>query len=116
ADLLQTTELVLSMDPFVRSISVSQRHQLVIDAFATATERWKVCPSADKNEDRLTVQLTELKSKITSAGLKQNPDLVDTAMNLVFGIEQATDGKCGTSSPKDRALLLIAKLHETNER
>lgn len=116
ADLLQTTELVLSMDPFVRRISVSQRHQLVVDAFAIAAERLKTCPAADTAEDHLAAQWTELKSKITRAGLRQNPDLVDTAMNLVFSIEQAADAKCGAASGKDRALLLIAKLHEANER
>ena len=116
SDLLQTTQLVLTMDPFVRSISVSQRHQIVIDAFATAGELLKACPATDTTEDRLAPKWKELKSEVNRVGLKENPDLVDTAMNLVFSVEQAANAKCGAPSGKDRALLLIAKLHEATER
>jgi tetratricopeptide (TPR) repeat protein len=116
ADLLQTTMLVLTMDPFVRHISVSQRHQVVIDAFATAGERLQACPAANSADAHLDTQWKELKPKITRNGLRQNPDLVDTAMNLVFAIEQAASNKCGAPNGKDRALLLISQLHEGNER
>ena len=116
SEMLQTTELVLTMDPFLRRISVSQRHHVVIDAFATAGERIKACPAADTAQDHFDTQWRNLKPQITKVELRQNPDLVDTAMNLVFSIEQAASDKCTAPSGKDRALLLIAKLHEGNER
>jgi len=39
---------------------------------------------------------------------------VETAMDLVFGIERQTSATCGTPAGTDLALLLIAKLHEGN--
>jgi tetratricopeptide (TPR) repeat protein len=122
-DLLNTTNLVLKMDPFLRRISVSQRHQIVIDAFATAGERLKTCTpsstvppnSSAAGQSTLDARWKELKPRITKAGLRQDPDLVDTAMNLVFAIEQA-NAQCSLQTAKDHALLLISQLHESNER
>jgi hypothetical protein len=37
-------------------------------------------------------------------------------MNLVFAIEQAANSQCSESTEKDRALLLVEKLHEGGER
>ncbi len=122
-DLLNTTNLVLKMDPFLRQISVSQRHQIVIDAFSTAGERLKACTlssaaplgSSATSQPTLDARWKELKPRITKAGLRQDPDLVDTAMNLVFAIEHVT-AQCSVQSAKDHALLLISQLHESNER
>jgi len=55
---------------------------------------------------------TTLKPKITALELRRNPDLVDSAMDLVFRIERQTSLVCGTPTGTDLALLLIAKLHE----
>jgi hypothetical protein len=55
-----------------------------------------------------------MKPRITESGLRRDPDLVNTAMELVFGIERQTSSACGAASEKDAALLLIAKLHEGN--
>jgi hypothetical protein len=63
----------------------------------------------------LEARWKELKPRITKAGLRQDPDLVDTAMNLVFAIEQA-NAQCSLQTAKDHALLLISQLHESNER
>jgi hypothetical protein len=52
--------------------------------------------------------------QITERGLRQNPDLVEAAMDLVFDIERKTNAACGTPTGTDLALLLISKLHEGN--
>ena len=114
AELLRAAELVQKMDPFVRRISVSQRRQIVVDAFLTAGERLKSCSAT--NQPALDTRWKELKPQINKSMLKRDPDLVDTAMNLVFDIEQATSENCGVPTGKDHALLLISKLHEGSER
>ena len=52
------------------------------------------------------------KSKMTAWRLQQHPELVETAMNLVFQIERETVTSCEMPSETDTALLLIAKSHE----
>ena len=55
---------------------------------------------------------TELKPRITERGLARDPDLIESAMEVVFEIERETASTCGNPSEADRALLLISKLHE----
>jgi len=96
------------MDPFRRQIPVAQRDRIVMEAFATAGERVKACGGdAQANWAKMSPRITE-------AGLRRNPDLVEAAMDLVFGIERESSASCGSPSGKDAALLLIAKLHEGN--
>ena len=115
-DLLKTSKLVLKMDPFIRQIPMSQRHQIVINAFATAGERLNACPLPATEQPSLDMRWKVMKPQVTVAGLKKNPDLIDTAMNLVFAIEQAASVKCGEPTGKDRVLLLVSRLHEGGDR
>jgi tetratricopeptide (TPR) repeat protein len=123
ADRLKTTELVLKMDPFRRQISVDQRHRIVIEAFAAAGERLNSCAvvgnatgtaSSATAKLRLADEWAQMKPQITEQGLRRNPDLVETAMSLVFDIERQANAACGSSTEIDMALLLISKLHEGN--
>jgi tetratricopeptide (TPR) repeat protein len=117
ADRLAITELVLRMDPYRRHIPAARRDQLVIQAFATAGQRLELClaqagstPPPDLKS--LAEEMAKMKPKVTRVGLRRDPDLPDTAMNLVFSIERQTEASCGTPAGKDLALLLISKLHE----
>jgi tetratricopeptide (TPR) repeat protein len=123
AERLRTTELVLRMDPFRRQISVEQRHRIVVEAFAAAGDRLKSCSavgispgagSAAASQPSLAEQWAKMKLQITQQGLRRDPDLVETAMNLVFDIERQTNAACGSPTGIDMALLLISKLHEGN--
>lgn len=116
-DLLKTTDLVLQMDPFQRQLSMSQRNRIVVEAFATAGQRLKAC-QAQKGSTQQASQAsldqiwTKMKPQIVEWNLRRNPDLVETAMELVFNIERQTNLSCGSPTGIDLALLLIAGLHE----
>jgi tetratricopeptide (TPR) repeat protein len=123
AALLKATELVLKVDPFRRQISVAQRHRIVIQAFAAAGDRLKSCSAVGSSRgtassatslQSLADEWAKLKPEITEQGLRQNPDLVEAAMNLVFDIERQTNAACGPPTGIDMALLLISRLHEGN--
>jgi tetratricopeptide (TPR) repeat protein len=123
AALLKTTELALKVDPFRRNISVAQRHRIVIQAFAAPGERLKSCSAMGSSRgtassatslQSLADEWAKLKPEITEQGLRQNPDLVEAAMNLVFDIERQTNAACGPPTGIDMALLLISRLHEGN--
>ena len=119
---LKTTEEVLRMDPFQRQLSVAQRSRVVIEAFAAAGQRLKSCfgaagsagATSSETASSLADSWTKMKPHITEEGLRRNPDLIESAMELVFDIEHQTNSACGPPSGTDMALLLIARMHEGN--
>jgi tetratricopeptide (TPR) repeat protein len=117
---LKTTELTLQMDPFRRGISVAQRDRIVVAAFENAGERLKACGLADGTaapgnpKSDLRENWTKMKPRITTVGLRRDPDLVESAMDLVFSVERQTSPICSAPTGADMALLLISKLHEGN--
>lgn len=115
---LKLAELVLRMDPFQRGLSDTQRSKIVVAAFAAAGQRLQSCNiqngsiAANPAQPSLAETWKSMKPRISPWGLRHNPDLVETAMDLVFRIERETRSSCGMTSETDTALLLIAKLHE----
>jgi hypothetical protein len=117
-DRLKTTEMVLHLDPYRPDISKTERNRLVMDAFAAAGQRLTSCalpkhvaPSGE-SEPTLSDEWTAMKPRITLARLERDPDLADSAMDLVFRIEKQASTLCGTPAGTDLALLLISRLHE----
>lgn len=115
---LRLSVLVLETDPFQPQVTVANRDRIVIDSFAAAGARLKTCETPGSMTlpaemlTTLTQNWTKLKPQITMRELRRNPDLVSTAMSVVFSIERETHGLCGSPTDTDRALLLIANLHE----
>jgi Tfp pilus assembly protein PilF len=114
---LQTTDLVLQMDPFQRQISAAQRNRIVVKAFAIAGARLKTCAATKSSGSPpapadLMKSWARMKPRITLANLQHDPDLAEAAMSLVFNIERQSAATCGQPAGADLALLLIAKLHE----
>lgn len=114
---LKTTELVLQMDPFQRGLADTRKDQIVADAFAAAGQRLKSCNMQSASfttpvtQPSLAETWQRMKPHISAWGLQRHPELVETAMDLVFRIERET-ASCGVPSETDTALLLVAKLHE----
>jgi tetratricopeptide (TPR) repeat protein len=120
---LKTAALIMQMDPFQRQISVAQRDRIVLQAFSAAGQRLESCSAGGSAKGPATIPVAQpglseewakMKSQITEPGLRRDPDLVNTAMELVFSVERQTSNACGAASETDAALLLIAKLHESN--
>lgn len=117
AALLRSADLVLQLDPF-RSQNYAQRNHIVVEAFAAAGTRIASCSvsgiSADTafRQHQLLDEWNKMKPHINEPHLRQNPDLIEPAMDLVFTIEHYANGYCPTPSDTDAALLLIARLHE----
>jgi tetratricopeptide (TPR) repeat protein len=130
AELLRTAQAAIRMDPFRPQIPDRERDQIVMDAFATAGERLKTCetnaaaiaapgkkPAAGTPNTawrQFSSQWSALQPQVTANSLRQNPDLVNTAMNLAFAIEREAVGACGPATGADQALLLVAGQNEEN--
>ncbi len=114
ANRFKMTEMVLQMDPFRRQISVAERNRAVTQAFAIAGQRLKMCSisAPPGSGPSLSERWESMNPDVREAGLRRNPDLAESAMELVFTIERQTSDACGTPTGPDLALLLIAKLHE----
>lgn len=112
---LHMTEVVLQLDPFRPQIAVAERNRIVVHAFAVAGGRLKACPTQGGAEmQSLTQQWNRLRPRVTERGLRQDPDLVSTAMQLSFSIERQAGTACGAPGDADEALLRIANLREEN--
>jgi len=122
AELLEISNLAVGIDPFDRRLNARARRERVIRAFELARERLMGClpvgpleQGVTAREDDMSYLLEEtrkIETSVTDRGLRQDPDLIDTAMDLVFAIEEAAARTCGTPAGLDRALLLIGRRAE----
>jgi len=119
ASMLDTTNLILSSDPFHRGISDAERNRRIRAAFNLAGARLDQCarlggldlnglPSSSVLAGLQTRYLT-MKPQVNQMGRSAESDLPDTLMDLVFQIEQQTQKECGNAQGIDLALLLIAR-------
>lgn len=106
--------LVLEMDPFRQERKARDREQAVVNAFSTAGKRLNACSVAETSEEKqmLAQRWAGMNPQVTISHLRANPDLMNSAMSLVFRIERETEDMCGGGSDADAALLLIARNHE----
>lgn len=105
---LQSTEQVLKLDPFRPNLSSAERARAAMAAFDTAGDRVKGCPAVGSLESAWT----QMKPNVTAMKLQRDADAVSRVMDVVFQIEKDASAKCGTGSPADAALVLIARQRE----
>lgn len=109
AEMLRTSELVLDNDPFAPALSAAERRRRALRDFQYAARRLQACAQPSGELDALRTRAAKL--RLTPAALARDPDLLDSAMALVFDIESATTRLCGNPQPLDTALQLIARGH-----
>lgn len=119
--LLETTNLLLEINPFDPRLTAEQRNQRVVRAFEQARTRLESCAQErhevlDAEEPQtalqaLYVRTRKLQPQARERTLRRDPDAVAAILNLALEIEQITARSCGPPSGLDRALLLIAEKH-----
>jgi len=126
--LLDSTNLVLSSNPFRSHISDAERNRRITAAFAQAEDRLTACaqqsgidlkPRATPPTSPLPgLQARWLLAK-PDLDLLRSPaetDLPDAIMDVVFQIEQQTATTCGAPQGLDLALLLISQKREATSQ
>ncbi|MGD0567468.1 MAG: tetratricopeptide repeat protein [Candidatus Sulfotelmatobacter sp.] len=122
--LLATTDLVLSANPFHSHVSDAERNRRITAAFVQAENRLTEC--AQQTGVDLKAAATSPASPLLSLQSRwtaTNPDLAhlrspgetdlpDAVMDVVFQIEQQTASICGQPQGFDLALLLISQKRE----
>ncbi len=143
--LLQRTNLVLASDPLERHLPRAQRVQRTLTAFDQAGVRLQQCgapvsfsttPGVQKSADRapassastannnqpahelapLATEWNNLRPRMNSRSLSLNSDLIESAVDLVSRIEQATARSCGPPTGLDWALVQLANYGSEVER
>ena len=123
AQLARTAELVLNFDPFVARIGHEERTRRVLRSVEQAQYRLEKC--AEQVHIDLKVQpatgpvaadyaqVLALKPRMTASVLRRDPDLADSAMDLVFRSEEDAASVCGSAEGADAALLLVGRLYQS---
>lgn len=119
AQLRDTAIEVLEIDPYDRRISAQERRRRAVLDFDHALAQLTACAQAQgvnlkvandtSGLESLYAAAMKMKPQMRESLLRRNPDLVDSAMSLVFQIEQALAQKCAAAGSMDRALLLIGQ-------
>ncbi len=121
AHLLETANLVVSADPYERFLSSEERIRRIMRAYQQAMKRLQQCAEqmarvrerGKQGLQALEENAQELRPKMRPSTLRRNPDLSETAMDIVGEIEEATARQCGPPVGLDQALLLIARKQGT---
>lgn len=124
---METTNLVLAADPFLRRISDAERNRRLITAFNAAADRLQSCADSTNTNlaalsqspndlSALQARVLALKPQLRQLSAAAEMDLPDSIMDLVFLIEQQTAQICGQPSGIDLAYLLISRDRNGVER
>ena len=114
------TDLVMTRDPLRPGLPLRQRQERVMAGFRRALDALDDCamrrPAASQALESLRAEADALKSELTLEKLRRTPESIDTALNLIYRVEQQTMNSCGQGTPFDRALLLIGRRHEADRQ
>ena len=124
--LLDSANVILQTNPFIRRISDAARSRRIVDAYNHAAERLNTCARTkgisltDANSGtplaRLAAQFSAMKPELRRLRSAEETDLPDTIMDLVFQVEQQTAAVCGEPQGIDEALLLICRNREVADQ
>jgi len=111
ASMREIADHVLSDDPLGMRISVVERYRRLVADLSAVSDRLHSClaraPSADV--DAATKSVDGFAMRLRSR--RADPDTLDAGLSVVFKGELAVPSSCGEPSPRDKALVLIARAH-----
>jgi tetratricopeptide (TPR) repeat protein len=116
---LETLNLMKTWNPYERGLNSAERRRRVMQAFTQAGARLESCAAIRGEKlaveqpaselQKLDGQWTDLSPGMNERMLRMQPDLADSAMDVVFRIEERTKALCGAPTGADEALLLIGE-------
>ena len=112
----EVARLVLATDPLEVRLTLAARRDRLRVAVAQAGQRLEQCAAARPGSgpalDPLRAELAAFVPKLESRTLRDQPELVDAGVGLVYRVALATAESCGEPEGLDRALLLIGARHQ----
>jgi predicted Zn-dependent protease len=115
--LLSLVNTVLFRDPLAPHLNIGMRQQRLVADFDQALRRLQSCASQtsrdhnNSNLQELANEASTMKPNLQIERIRRDPDLVRSGLDLIYRMETATSTACGEASGMDKALLLIAGMH-----
>jgi hypothetical protein len=110
----------LTRDPLRPGLSLRQRRDRVMAALSAALNALDACgagqPQADKAFHPLRAEAIPLEAALSLQRIRRAPETIDTALTLIYRMEQQAAASCGQGSALDRALLIIGRRHEADRQ
>jgi tetratricopeptide (TPR) repeat protein len=115
-ELLDVSERVLALDPFVDRLGLSARAQRAKRVLDVAVARVGRCRAAWEADPSTAAPLASIDMRLKAGkfsiqAFERNPDSMDEATALAFDIEKLPSGACGAGTTDDRALSVIGAQH-----
>jgi tetratricopeptide (TPR) repeat protein len=118
ATMERIADTVLALDPNAR-VAGPERRARVIRDFQIASARLQQCKAVTLGTwtpmtatlQALAARQAMLSARVTDRNLRDDPDLAQNALELVFSVEEEAQSLCGPLSAQDDALLRIASMH-----
>lgn len=106
---LSLARSIIALDPYQRGLTIRARFARAREALTIASARLERCAAGrdDSRFPQLAADITEQQKALAPA--TRDLDLLDSALGLVFRIEEITAAVCGDPEGADRALLLLAR-------
>jgi len=125
APLLETTDLILEIDPFSGRLSAEERSSRVVRAYEQAMERLESCAQGRGDQletttpqtplEKAYAQALKLRPQMRESILRRDPDLTTAALDAVVEAEKVSAAACGAPTGLDQAILLAAQRHGGGE-
>jgi len=114
-DLLETSERVLTLDPFADRLGVSARARRAARVLDIALARLARCRDAWSADERIAAKLADIDARLprgaTVQAFERDPDSIDDATTVALDVEKIPSGTCGAGTLDDRALAVIGAQH-----
>jgi len=124
-DLLETTRLIVSLDPYERRLTRAEANRRTLDGFETASARLEKCAKSSSSSGQapppflglsdLSERVRRLRHRARPGVLDRNPQVRAELIELISEIEEQTARTCGAPSGPNLALLLISRKHGGSE-
>lgn len=117
SDLRAVAELVIAEDPLRPRLSPSVRWQRLSAATAETKARLSACAATDAgSRDQLLASsradLVALEPSLSLRALRESPEIIDDAVAVFVQIARRVSTICGPPTQRDRAWVLIGRLHD----
>jgi tetratricopeptide (TPR) repeat protein len=120
-DLLETTRLIVNLDPYEPRLTGAEANRRILDDFETASARLKQCVESSGSSGQASQRLpglSDLSERVRELHRQARPGVLDRNLQvrgelieLISEIEEQTARTCGAPSGPDLALLLITRKH-----
>lgn len=130
SNLLETTWLIFSVNPFRRGLSLYERIERVQNDFKLASDRLKNCMAAHGETEvhggtpssttsatqQLVAREDDLQPTVRRSSDLEDPDTREDVMDFVFDAEEQSQSMCGAATGPDLALILLGRSREVADQ